>query len=146
MTTSTDRRRRWIANATLLVAAVGAALWLRSGSSRNDNRDHVVNGKRVAASTATSQRTARLPRPARTSEARPGEEERKLPEGWENTVRSWSSESVPMRRPAPHEEAPVQAHRFTPDEQPPAAQPPNPFVPAKAHLSEDDLRAGLAAE
>ena len=144
MTTFIDRWRRTIVIAIVIGAAAGAAFWLRARSS---NVHHEADRSVVAGSeTVASPRIDQLPPPPPRlpDEPRPPEEERTLPEGWNKHVRSAPAESVQMRMPAPGEEAPVRAHRFVPGQQPPPSQPRSPFVPPKQHLSEEDLRAGLA--
>jgi len=130
-----------------LLGAAGATFWLRERSTSGpDEADRVAAGG--STEVVTSERMAQLPTPPPQlpDVPVPGEEERKLPDGWDVNVRSAPAESVTMRMPAAGEEAPVRAYRFVPGEQPPPTQPPNPFVPAKQHLSEDDLRAGLPVE
>jgi len=143
MTTSIDRRWRRVAITIALVVAAGTADTLRRGSSTTP--DEAARGVDAGAETVASQRIRQLPAPPpRLPDVpRPREEERVLPEDWERTMRSAPAESVAMRMPAAGEEAPVRAHRFVPDQQPPTTQPPNPFVPPKRDLSEDELRAGL---
>jgi hypothetical protein len=143
MTAASDRWFRRGAIAVVIVVAAGVAVGLRARWSRGGDADRVVTtGEQTVASERFAQRPP--PPPQLPDVARPGEEERKLPDGWESTVRSVAPESVTIRMPSPGEVAPVRAYRFVPGQQPPASQPPNPFVPAKQDLSEEDLHAGLA--
>jgi len=142
------KRRTRIVITVALLGATGAAFWLRERpSSVVDETDRDVEGT-ARVDIVASQRIAQLPTPPPQlpDVPVPGEEERKLPDGWDVNVRSAPAESVTLRMPAVGEEAPVRVYRFVPGEQPPPTPPPNPFVPAKQDLSEDDLRAGLPAE
>jgi hypothetical protein len=58
-------------------------------------------------------------------------------------VRAWSPQSVEMPQPRPGEEAPVRAHRLDTYDPTKPGPPPNPFIPPKEHLTEEDTRAGL---
>jgi len=130
-----------------LVVAATAVWWLRSDSGSDDRGARGIDGDPSAREVALS-RLAQFPAPPPQlpDVPRPGEEERKLPAGWDTNVRSAPAESVTMRRPSPGEVAPVRAYRFWPGVQPPSADPPNPLLPPKQDLSEDELRAGLPPE
>ena len=148
MTTTRPRRKESKAIQTILVVLAASVLLVCVGS------ESVKVARDEAADRSAQQRmevplrNGRLPAEIvrHRDVPRPREEERTLPEGWEKTVRSWSPDSVTMRVPTPGEEAPVRAHRFVPGQQPPQGPPPNPLVPPKIHLSEEDLRAGLGPE
>jgi hypothetical protein len=73
----------------------------------------------------------------------PPEEADALPANIIERASGWSPDPVIVPAPKRGQEAGVVSHKFVPNQPPPPTEPPNPFMPSKQHLSQEDVRSGV---
>ena len=123
---------KWIALAVAAIVLLGVSIAILRGT-RSQTPAHAD----VAEATGT--------RAIRTAHGRvtlPAEEQA-LPKDIVERTSGWSPEPVVVPAPLPGEQARVTTQRFVPNQPPAASEPPNPFMPSKQHLSQEDIRSGV---
>jgi hypothetical protein len=136
------RYRLFLWGALGLVAALLVGLFVRkdeeSRVSRTGGGDHT--GERPVAAVRT---VPALDEPGQLDSIRMDRNTEGERHASEAADRAWTPTSVELRQPEPGEVAPVRSVRLdTYDPTRPSA-PPNPYLPWKVHLSDDETRASL---